>query len=114
MARVEDFVPWILPISSRPSDLEEKEEEDEMFDLVYNFAAHKQKHDASFKRVAEAIPEVVRGEVLDVQAIVITGSPEMCLNDQSALKNATLVESREASPTLAAIQVIHSPEQASC
>ena len=34
----------------------------------------------------------------------------MGLNDQPALENATLVESGEASPTLAAIQVIYSPE----
>ena len=38
-----------------------------MSDLVHNFAARKQKHDANFKQVADAIPEVVRGEGLDVQ-----------------------------------------------
>ena len=84
-----------------------------MSDLVHNFAAWKRKHDSSFKRVAEAIPEVAGREVSDVQAIVITGSPEMGLNDQPASKNATLVESGEASPTPAAIQVIHPPKQAS-
>ena len=36
----------------------------------------------------------------------------MGLNDQSALENVTLVKSREASPVLAAIQVVHPPEQA--
>ena len=39
----------------------------------------------------------------EVQAIVISGSPEMDLNDQSALGNITLAESREASLVLAAI-----------
>ena len=48
-----------------------------------------------------------------MQAIVISGFPEMGLNDHPNLENATLVESREASPTPAAIQVIHHPEQAS-
>ena len=33
-------------------------------------------------------------------------------NDQSDLENATLVESREASSTPVAIQVIHPPKQA--
>ena len=33
-----------------------------------------------------------------MQAIVISGSPEMDLNDQSAPKNVALAESREASP----------------
>ena len=54
--------------------------------------------------------EVVGGEGPDVQAIVILGSPEMGSNDQPDLENATLMESREASPPPAAIQVIHSPE----
>ena len=47
-----------------------------------------------------------------MQAIVISGSPEMGSNDQLDLENATLVESGEASPTPAAIQVIHHPEHA--
>ena len=113
---VEDFIPWVPPISSHPLDWEEEEEKDEMSDLVHNFAARKRKRDVSFKWVADAIPEVVGGEGLDVQAIVaivILGSPDMGLNDQSALENATLVESREASPTPTAIQLIHPPEQAS-
>ena len=57
---MEDFVPWVPPISSHPSDWEEEEEEDEMFDLVHNFAAQKRKCDASFKRVVDAILEVAR------------------------------------------------------
>ena len=96
---MEDFVPWVPPISSHPPDWEEEEEENEMSDLVHNFAARKRKRDASFKRVANAFPEVAGEEGLDVQAIVISGSPEMGLNDQSALENATLMESGEASPT---------------
>ena len=38
-----------------------------------------------------------------MQAIVISGSPEMGLNDQPALEDITLVESREASPVPTAI-----------
>ena len=48
----------------------------------------------------------------EVPTIVISSSPEMGLNDQPASKNVTLAESREVFPALAAIQVIHSPEQA--
>ena len=83
-----------------------------MSDQVHNFATRKRKRDASFKRVVDVVLEVAGGEGLDVQAIVISGSPEMGSNDQSDLENTTLVESREASQTLAAIQVIHPPEQA--
>ena len=44
------------------------------------------------------------------QAIVISGSPEMGLNEQPASENITLAESREAFPALAEIQVVHPPE----
>ena len=111
-AGVEDFVPWVPFISSHPPDWEEEDEGDEMSDLVHNFAARKLKRDASFKRVVDVIPEVARGKGPDVQEIVILGSLEMGLNDQSDLENTTLVESGEAFPTPAAIQVIHPPEQA--
>ena len=113
---MEDFVPLVPPISSHPPDWEEEEDEGEMSNLVHNFTARKRKRDASFKRVADAIPEVAGGEGPDVQAIFILGSPEMGLNDQPYLEKATLVESGEASPTSAAIQmiqVIHPLEQAS-
>ena len=45
-----------------------------------------------------------------MQAIVISGSPKMGLNDQPSLENVTLVESKEASPVPAAIQVVHPPK----
>ena len=63
--------------------------------------------------MVDAILKVAEGEGSDVQAIVISSSPEMDLNDQPALENTTLVESREASPTPVMIQVIHPPEQVS-
>ena len=74
-----------------------------MSDLVHNFAAWKRKRDASFKWVADAIPEVAGGEGSNVEAIIISSLPEIGLNDQPALKNSTLVESREASPIPTAI-----------
>ena len=100
---MEDLVPWVPPISSHPPDWGEEEEEDEMSDLVHNFASQKRKRDGSFKRAVEAIPEVAGGEGPDVQAIVILGSPEMGSNDHPDLENAILVDSGEASPTPAAI-----------
>ena len=55
-----------------------------MSNLVHNFAARKWKQDVSLEQVANAIPEVARGlgqprsdDGLEVQAIVISGSPEM-------------------------------------
>ena len=58
-AGVEDFVPWVIPISSRLTASEKEEEEDEMADLVHNFSAQKRKRGASFKRATDATPEVV-------------------------------------------------------
>ena len=44
--------------------------------------------------------------------MVISGSPEMGLNDQPTLGNVTLAEFREASPVPAAIQVVYPAKQA--
>ena len=82
-----------------------------MCDLVHNFAAWKRKRDASFKQVVDAVPEVAGGEGPDMQAIVILGLPKIRSNDQLDLENATLVESREASPTPATIQVFILPNR---
>ena len=57
--RVEDFVPWVAPISSLPPASEEEEEEDEMANLIHNFGMRKRKQGASFKRATDATPEVV-------------------------------------------------------
>ena len=48
-------------------------------------------------------------EASEVHAIVISGSLEMGLNDQSAPENVTLAKSKEASPAPAVIQVVHPP-----
>ena len=87
-ARVEDFVPWVPPISSHPLDWKEEEEEDEMSNLIHNFAARKWKRDPSFKKAANAIPGVAGGlgqsrsdEGSGEQAIILSSSPEMGLND---------------------------------
>ena len=84
-AGVEDFVPWISPISSRPPASKEEEEKDKMVDLIHNFSARKHKWGASFKRVTSATLEVVGeavqhpiGKGSDGQAIVVMDSPEMC------------------------------------
>ena len=53
---MEDFVPWVAPISSRPTASEEEEEEDEMADLVHNFRAWKRKRGASFKKATDIAP----------------------------------------------------------
>ena len=89
-----------------------------MSGLIHNFYARKRKRDASLEQVVDAVLEVVGGSGqpcqdggLEVQYIVISGSPEMGLNDQLALGNVTLVESKEAFPVPAAIQVVHPPEQ---
>ena len=114
----EDFIPWVPPISRRSSDREEEnEEEDDMSSLVHNFSARKRKRDAILKQAADAIPEVAGGSNQpcpnggsEVRAIIISGSLETSLNDQPAMGNVTLEESKEVSPVSAALQVIHPPE----
>ena len=98
-AGVEDFVPWVAPISIRPPAREEEEKEDEMVDLVHNFGAQKRKGGANFKRETDATHKVV-GEAdqhptsggSEEQAIVIMDSPEMEFHGQSALETAPSVD----------------------
>ena len=83
-AGVEDFVPWVSPISSRPLAREEEEQEEEMANLVHNFGARKRKRGANFKQATGATPEVAgeasqqpSEESSNVQALVVSDSPEM-------------------------------------
>ena len=116
----EDFISWVPPISRRSPDREEvDEEENEMSVLVHNFAARKRKRVVILEQAADAVPEVARGSSQpgpdggsEVQAIIILGSPKTSLNDQPAMGNVTMKESREASPVPAALQVVHPPEEA--
>ena len=81
---MEDFVPWVAPISSLPLASEDEENEGEMANLVHKFGAWKRKRGVSFKWATDATPEVV-GDVdqhstdigLEEQAIVIMDSPKM-------------------------------------
>ena len=49
-AQVQDFIPWVHPESSRPSDLEEGEEEKDMTGLLDRYATRKRKRQESSKR----------------------------------------------------------------
>ena len=116
-AKVEDFIPWVPPISRRPPKWEEKEEEDEMCHLIHAYVARKHKREDSSKQVADAISEVAGGsgqslsdEGSKVQVIIILGLLEMGLNDQPDSKNVALAESREASPAPTTIQMVYPPE----
>ena len=89
-----------------------------MDDLVHNFASRKRKRGASFRQAVDATVEVASEASeppsngrSDLQEIVILGSPEMGFHSQPALENATMMESGDASPTPAAIQVVLHPEQ---
>ena len=53
---MEDFIPWVSPISSRPPASKEEEEGDEMADLVHNLGSQKYKRGANFKRATNATP----------------------------------------------------------
>ena len=108
---MEDFVPWVPPISRRPPTSEEEEEEDEMDDLIHNFGARKRKRGVSFKRVTDATPEVVgegsqqpTSEGSDVQVIVVSDSPEMGFHGQSASETELSADLGELSLTHAEVQ----------
>ena len=103
---MEDFVPWVTPISSLPPTSEKEEEEDDMVDLVHNFDARKRKRGASFKRATDTTPEVVRevdhhpiGKGSDGQAIVVVDSPEMGFHSQSTSETMPTADLGEVSPT---------------
>ena len=75
-------------ISHCSPDWEEEEKEDRMSGLIHNFIARKRKRDASLKQATDALPEVAKGSGQlgsdrgsEVQAIVISGSPKIGLND---------------------------------
>ena len=110
-AGVEDFVPWVPLISSCPPAREEEEEEDKMDDLVHYFGEWKLKRGANFKRAIDATPKVVgkadqhpSGENLDVQAIVVSDSPEMGFHGQSASETSLLANLGEVFLTHAKVQ----------
>ena len=114
----EDFIPWVPPISRRSSDREEEnEKEDDMSSLVHNFSARKRREMLSLSKRLMPSPKwpedrtsLVRIGGSEVLAIIISGSLETSLNDQPAMGNVTLEESKEVSPVSAALQVIHPPE----
>ena len=96
---MEDFVPWVAPLSSRPPGSEDEEEEDEMADLVHNFRARKLKRGASFKRATDATLGVISevdqhptGEGSHGQAIVVMDSHEIGFHGQSASESAPSVD----------------------
>ena len=60
-----------------------------MFGLIHNFVTRKRKRDASLEQAADSVPYVAKGSgqpcpdgCLEVQAIVISGSLEMVLNEK--------------------------------
>ena len=109
-AEVEDFIPWVSPISSRPLAREEEEEEeneDEMVDLVHNFAARKRKQGANYERVADTLTKVT-GEVSqplsigpsEEQAIVAPDSPDMGFQGQPSSETVPSMDSGKVSSTV--------------
>ena len=93
-ARAQDFVKWV-PSKSKHSPVleEEEEEENDMYGLLHRCADRKRKRDESSEPVADVIPDMDRGSshpATDggpkMQAIVISGSPEVGSDDQPAPK----------------------------
>ena len=103
---MEDFVPWVAPISSLPPTSEKEEEEDDMADLIHNFGARKRKRGASFNRTTDVTPEAI-GEVdqhltgrgSEEQAIVVMDSLEMGFHGQPTMETAHLFDFEEVPPS---------------
>ena len=111
----ERFVPWVHPESSRPLDLEEREEEEEMIGLLDCYATKKQKRHESSERgrdQAKGSSQLATDGDSDMQAIVIPGSPEMGSSDRPNSEDVALGKLREATPIPPALQVIHPPDRA--
>ena len=103
---VEDFVPWVAPISSLPPASEEEEEEDEMADLIHNFSAWKHKRGARFNRTADVTSKAIgvagqhsAGGGSGEQAIVVMDSLEMGFHSQPAVETAHLSDLEEVPPS---------------
>ena len=112
---MKDFVPWVRPESSRPLDLEEEEKEEEMTGLLDRYAAKKQKWQKSSKREpdqAEGSNRLATDGDSEIQAIIISGSPEMGSSDRPGLEDDALGEPREVTLILPALEVIHPPDRA--
>ena len=82
---MKDFIPWVRPESSRPTVLEDKEEEEEMTGSLDRYVARKRKRQESAESEADQAegsnrPSTDGGS--EMQAIIISGSPEMGPSDQ--------------------------------
>ena len=86
-----DFIPWVRLESNQPPDSEEAEEE-EMTGLLNRYAARKRKRQENVERRSDAAPHQadgssrpVTGGISEVQAIIISGSPEKGSNRISGM-----------------------------
>ena len=109
-----DFIPWVPPGSSQPSDLEEGEEE-EMTRLVDRYAARKRKRQENVERRSNAATDQadrsiwpITGGSLEVQTIIIPSSPKTGSNNHLDIGDNALRELGDAAPTLSALQIIPS------
>ena len=92
---VEDFVPWVVLISSLPLASEGEEDEDGMADFIHNFG--------SFERTTDVTPEVM-GEAEQhlsdggskEQAIVVMDSPKIGFHGQPDVETTHSVDLEEA------------------
>ena len=111
---MEDFIPWVCLEPSRPSTWEEVEEEEEMTGLLDRYAARKRKQQEEAEREADLAKGSNRLPTdggLEIQAIVIPGSPEKGSNDQSGPKGIAYGELRESIPIPPVLQMVHPPDR---
>ena len=109
----EDFIPWVSAEHEDFQDLEEEEWEERMTGLLDSYAARKRKQQLSSGSESDIGPSQAAGPSqpaaeggLEVQAIIIPGSPESGPIDQTEPAGVAWIESKEANLVPSALQVI--------
>ena len=100
---VEDFIPWVSVKPEDFQDLEKEEHEERMTGLLDRYAARKRKRQLSSDIESDIAPSQVEGPSqpaveggLEEQVIIIPGSPESWLADQTETAGAACIKSKEA------------------
>ena len=111
---MKDFIHWVHSEPSRPSALEEEEQEEEMTGLLDRYATRKQKRQEDAEREAdraEGSNRLPTDGGLVMQAIMISGFLEMGSNDQPGPEDIARGEPMESTLISPALQVVRPPNQ---
>ena len=115
----EDFIPWVSAEHEGPQDLEEEEQDERMTGLLDRYASRKRKRQLSSDSESDIAPAQTTGPSqpvteggLEVQAIIILGSPESRSTYQTEPTGVARIESKKADLVPSALQVIPPSDRA--